>query len=137
MNRESKPEDVLNILIKSRNLINEEDKWVKGTGSIDKHGEPTAYKENNAVAFCALSSIYRACDCDDEYDDHQIYYVLNKIGRALNAENPNYPVENTTYYANYLVSFNDNPETSHKMIMNVFDTAIESERKSLVERGLL
>lgn len=89
------------LLVRARELIDSPEKWIKG-----------AYEVNGC--YCAQGAMYEIAPYPDETFCHT-YDLLMQIVKRKNFVS--------------LTDFNDDTETTHEDIMNLFDSAIAKSRE--------
>lgn len=93
------------ILIKSKELISNPKNWTQGMFARDEYGTPVPSISENACSWCSAGAVIKVAN--NIYVAISLFALLEKsISRAI-------------------APFNDNPESTHEDIMNMFDKAIE------------
>ena len=110
----------MKILKKAREIITPEDCWTKGTTARNKQGHPVEAEMDEAVIFCAEGAIQRAAYLQDyplPPNDHEMGAgeIEAEVICILSGE-IDQPMS--------LNVWNDNPLTTHKDVLELFDRAI-------------
>lgn len=100
------------VLITARGFIDTPEKWTKGLPAKDAEGFATSPHDAFAVCFCALGAIEKAARIVKK--DHASQ-VCRFVGDVISKR---------------LVDFNDNMNTTHADILEVFDKVIAAASES-------
>lgn len=92
-------------LIKVRKLI--ENGWCKGCSARTKDNFVIDSKDKNAVKFCLIGACSRVTKYEEFFSLLEYFYKVQKRVKSLPA-------------------FNDDPQTTHKMVLNLIDRAIKN-----------
>ena len=114
------------ILTKARNVISQEENWTKKYFARDSLGNPIPVEEAEAKCFCAVGAMYKVCAVRIKTDES----FIDNFQQLLTAE---IPENKDRRYADHqnIINYNDDSNTSHKQILEVFDRAIATAK----ERG--
>ena len=97
----------LEVLKKARDLISTPDKWTKGAVARDRHGFAVEPYAQMAVCWCSVGALERAVGAN-----LNVYYAAFAVLRKQHDES--------------VVSFNDDPNTTHQDVLDLFDRTIKS-----------
>lgn len=100
-------------LIRAKEKIRTPDQWTKGALHRMRSGQPTAIAED-AVCHCMIGAIDAAVPIAH-------IKLRNECKDAIR------PILSRNYLSFSISGFNDDPETTHAMVLNVFDKAIEKQ----------
>lgn len=109
---------VTQLLIEARKLIDSPDKWAKGAYARSAKGRATLVLSKKAVCYCSEGALHKV----DSFEPLKQFGFLPVSAAAfslLTASCPN----NTN-----IVDYNDHPNTTHEEIMLVWDKAIEKSK---------
>lgn len=135
MTKKQLDSQALHILQGARDMIADPAKWTKGALARDAAGEPTGFmSRRNPVCFCSLGALTRAMwdrveavnklvpnDTQDEvWDQYNTQYdiVYDYLTALAGVE---------------LVDFNDDLDTQHSDVVNLFDLAIDNAEERTYE----
>lgn len=102
------------VLINVRTLLSDERRWIRGLFAKDAAHHPVIADDESAVCWCLEGALYKACPYGVQdsplYDTWQkAHSVLQRVIGVVG-----------------LVAFNDSPKTTHAMVLEALDKAIES-----------
>lgn len=97
-----------------RKLLNEPESWTKTSLARDAQGRGTYTRDDNAVAWCLEGAIYRTCLASEWNYAEQ--FLRKAIERTTCAS--------TRCCRMVIEDFNDDPSTTHALLLAVIDTAI-------------
>lgn len=108
----------LDILIGARALIAEPEHWTKGSFAKDSQGVECNVRATAAYCWCAEGAIAKA--------SIESASGLTDRGQAFNA------LERTTLHweTHSIACFNDDPNTTHAMVIDAFDLTIAHVKRS-------
>lgn len=109
--------EVLQVLQNARELIAEEKNWTQGAQARTANGEATALDDKQAVCFCATGALCRV--------SHRLAYSIQ--ARAYEKLSSKVPSRMRTRVA----LFNDDPSTTHKDVLKLFDDAIQTCKNTM------
>lgn len=108
------------ILVCARELLSDPNKWTKKTMARDATGKHVSAKDDSAVCWCMAGAIEK---CDDHFTKGYAWQIRgSELSRAWDALLKVGVVSGEPIKAG--VEFNDDPETTHEMLMRRFDAAI-------------
>lgn len=102
------------LLVEAKALISDEKHWTKGWFAVDAEGVNVSSYSKDACGFCMVGALTRS----------QRYLFGERSEEAVFVQANNLLKECSNAYT--VASFNDSPETTHAMVMEVFDKAIKS-----------
>ena len=102
------------VLIKARTLISHKDNWIQQQYAEDKNGLVRAPRDPRACKFCAIGAIYAVID--DEIKKQNAIKALAQFADRWTSE----------YEDKIVVAFNDDEETTHEEVLEVYNKAIEA-----------
>ncbi len=105
----------LEILKGAKALIDTSEKWTKGTNARNAAGNPVDAEDSGATCRCALGAIKATTRTD-------YFEVLDLLVELV-------PTAQRSSGSWTLTLFNDHKNTTHKMVMDLFDVAIKAETK--------
>jgi hypothetical protein len=108
------------ILEHARALIDTPDKWTQNAFARNALGVNVEVRGSSATCFCTLGAIERAVDRMNDDDGHLMTaagYARRLLANSTGAE--------PLFYASHLAEFNDRPTTTHAIVMEMFDKAID------------
>jgi hypothetical protein len=114
------------VLIEAKKLIENADNWLKGCYAENKQGRPVGPLDSAACKFCSAGAIQKITK-------------LSLIGDGGSADYCHILMKNTklaitTYNSDLrLMDFNDSPATTHAMVMQVWQDAIDEQIKKEVD----
>ena len=115
----------MKILKEAREIITPEDRWTKGVLARDKQGDAISPDSIEAVCFCAMGAIDKAAymqeyplssDVPDIGAGEIAAEVICLLGEEVNRR-----YRGGTISVN---AWNDDPSTTHKDVLKMFDRAI-------------
>ncbi len=101
------------VLVQARKLIERPERWTKGNFAKDAHQYAVYPESHRAACWCAHGATIKASAEDWAKHASAIAALRNAL---------------TAGWARNIVSFNDDPSTTHADILALFDRAIESTR---------
>lgn len=101
----------------AKELIKDEQHWTKGTSARNRSGKSCESLDESAHSFCMLGAVQRA---NSEATATSAAFVGMKACAALKHSLPKGFKGFTG-----TIEFNDSDDTTHKDVLDVFDTAIE------------
>lgn len=106
------PEDTLTVLKMGRQLIEDPENWTKGTLARDRYGSNVGTTDTKATQWCAVGALQA----------HRLDYpeAISPAHSMLMSALPK-----SRRRSSYIQGFNDNPQTTHRQVMNMFDRAIK------------
>lgn len=108
----------LDVLKKARKLISNRENWIKGYSARDREGNCTSSAGAKAYSFCSTGALWAVVKNQNE----DLYYEPRNL---LQSEIRKLPKQH--YYS--VVDFNDDPKTTHKQVLSIFDRAIKRLEK--------
>lgn len=108
-------------LVEARALI--EKGWTRRSGARDRFGAECSPYSNDAREFCILGAVNRVCECNNVDNIPK----STEIDAYLKAELPKPYNEYSELKGLY--TFNDNVDTTKKMVLALFDRAIAKVKK--------
>jgi hypothetical protein len=113
---------------KLRDLLADPARWTKKHLAKDEHGVYTYPMEDRAVCWCVFGGLIKVMGPDAS--DQAVYEAAQSVGKCFPMELA-YPIEE-----NYGASLrpigliNDDPRTTHDIVLAAIDKAIEQEQQS-------
>jgi hypothetical protein len=105
--------EVSDTLRAARKLIEKPENWCKGAYARNSSGEATSSGSDDATCWCISGALKRVAGCNG-YLDCVREAVLAALG---DGKTETHKVPN----------FNDHPDTTHPMVLDLFDRAIAME----------
>ena len=106
----------INTLVEARNIISEPGKWTQKFFARDSEGHGCNVASKNAVCWCAMGALKKACSRITEYGSYQHYHLSDDLA--------DYIMESIDLESSSIYNYNDNDLTTHAGILDAFDTAI-------------
>lgn len=110
-----KPKTVSELLERARDLLSDSDRWIKRNYFRRRGNKPAQY--------CAVGALIKARG--DSFKEAQASGFSDQVWDARNILSKQ--VRKTSIYLD-IITFNDNPFTTHKDLMKVFDEAIKEAK---------
>ena len=98
-----------------KNIISDEKSWTKETAARNAEGNKVHPYNYDAICFCTIGAIQRARLSDSSFE---VFGELQKSIIELYSEYENIEKKSVVQF------FNDSKNTTHEMLMSVFDHAI-------------
>ena len=112
-------QDVLDALVRARDLIADPDHWCRGAGAMDANGVGIPEDDPTAVRWCALGARWLACSYVGDERRMELSARMTRImDRHLLAENGSYGLAN----------LNDGPD-GHRRVLAVYDASIAEAQR--------
>jgi hypothetical protein len=96
-------------MLKLREVLTDETKWIKGNYAVDAHGLRTPAYAPTAVCFCIVGAVRRCYDSDNPT-------AISALRDAARQLYPNRIGETVS-------SFNDHPDTTFEDVVKVIELA--------------
>lgn len=104
--------DIVEALKATKALIDTPKKWTKGALARAESGEPIYTDDPEAVCFCLHGAVNRVSG----HQEHLRRGAKDKIALAIDTMYPGYGI----------AEFNDSSETTHEMMLELLDKAIDA-----------
>ena len=109
-----------NILVDTKQLLSDENKWIKGSDAVDGHGDYVFATSKDACAWCLAGAIEKECDSGDkDVSWRKTCKVQDWVDEHL-------------YNVGMMEEFNDSPDTTHQDMMSMLDNLIAKAQKQEV-----
>ncbi len=102
---------IVEVLKKAKSLIDSREKWTKGAYARTAEGRTVGAGQPDAACFCSTGAVSRACFELKRSGYIACVHLLGEEARPF-------------YHMSDIVGYNDDPATTHGMVMEVFDKAI-------------
>lgn len=112
---------LLNILRDAKKLISNKNNWCQHAGALDKNGECVYSLNEEAVKFCVLGAINRACNKHIPTINSQYNSIVSKLLQYLNK------FSYRLYKKPYVIEVND--YSSHEDVIKVLTEALKEKEK--------
>ena len=99
----------ISVLMGAKNRLSKPEQWIKNTAAVNKHGQQVETNSKEACAWCMIGALHKT---SGEYQ--AAYNLLVK----------NLPAGFAT-----VSEFNDNPKTTHKDVIKVFNKTIRQAKE--------
>lgn len=106
------------VLIRAREIISDEARWIKGYYAKKKDGVKTAASSPYATCWCAVGAIIKATSEVAQKDFKRRLDIEDAAATALD--------DIIIPKFDSVANFNDHSSTTHKDVLEVFDRAIEN-----------
>ena len=122
----SKNKREIKIINKVIQILDKPQKWTRARNAKDKNGNPTNPLSPNATCYCLEGAIYKAL-WEQKLSKRKWNNSYRKIiGAICKVAGLNFDIGNQDEH----IGFNDNPNTTYEMIINILKKA-----KALLQKG--
>ena len=108
-------ESVIQVLREARDLLKEEDRWIKSHWALDRNGSPTGTCSPDACQWCMSGAIFWAASKVS---------IMENINETELAERARREINMVLMQGQDIVSWNDHPMIKHADVMRVFNLVI-------------
>lgn len=112
------------ILIEARAKIQNPENWTKGVYARAKSGKETLPNSKDAVSYCSIGAIFSVLNFSSSVDSCYISYQQQKEYYVAFASLTDCMSEISGSRVLTLSLFNDDPNTTHEEILDLFDRSI-------------